>query len=238
MPFDPHDCARFAPELSAWIDGELADGLEAELQEHLAGCGRCRARVDALRAVDAGLASLPAPDLPGDLRARLQARIDAPPAETADPPPSARAPGRRAPARSRGGRWLGSRGLAALASAAAALALYWAVAGDEAATPALAPETRDAPTLAQVEPAPVVEPVPSESAPEPPPEPVQVARAPSPEPTPSREPTPRPALAQALEDEPVDDLALALELETVEDLEVIANLELLEALLMLDEGTG
>jgi anti-sigma factor RsiW len=140
-PVDAIDCVACEEDLSALIDGELAAGREALLRDHLAGCARCGARLAALRAVDAGLAALPAPAVPEDLRARLEARIAAADVD-------ARAPGRAAPPRRR--RWLATRAWGALAAAGAAIALYLAVAGDEnARLPAPAPE----PQVAQTPPA-------------------------------------------------------------------------------------
>ncbi|MDJ0852970.1 MAG: zf-HC2 domain-containing protein, partial [Myxococcota bacterium] len=73
----PASCLPFDEDLSALVDDELGAEREAEVREHLAGCPRCAQRLEALCDVDLTLASLPAPEVSGDLRARLAARIAA-----------------------------------------------------------------------------------------------------------------------------------------------------------------
>ena len=63
-------------ELSQLIDGELSPEREAELRERLRGDEQLRERFAELEAVDRSLQGLEAPELPSDLRARLQQRID------------------------------------------------------------------------------------------------------------------------------------------------------------------
>jgi anti-sigma factor RsiW len=112
----PSECAPYAEEWSALLDGELASEREAELRTHLGTCARCQAKLASLARVDVLMAGLPVTEANADLYARLRARIDAHEAEEAG---TARgpAPARRAPRR--------ARGLAAAAvAAAAALALY------------------------------------------------------------------------------------------------------------------
>ena len=84
-------CGAYEGDYSALIDGELAPAREALVQAHLAGCEPCRANLAALRDVDLALAELSRPALPGDLRSRLQARIERPGAR----PSRGRAPGVR-----------------------------------------------------------------------------------------------------------------------------------------------
>jgi len=43
-------CARFVPQLSPYIDGELAPGERTHVEQHLAACRTCTARVADLRA--------------------------------------------------------------------------------------------------------------------------------------------------------------------------------------------
>lgn len=226
------DCHAWREDLSALLDDELAAERTAELRGHLAGCADCREELAALRRADAELAALAAPPLPDDLRARLQARIDAEGSDGA-----ARLPGRAAPRRPR--RW--GRAPLWAAALAAGVALAWVlVAGPERAP--LSPEPlREAPEIARVEPpapAPVPEAGPEGEVPEP--EPVRIAERaePAPASVPPATELPDTELARVLEEQPAEDLALALEWETVEDLEVIANLELLEALVAMEEGAG
>jgi negative regulator of sigma E activity len=53
-------CAEVRPYLSAYVDGELAEPLRAQVARHLAGCAECAARAESYHATDALLASLPA----------------------------------------------------------------------------------------------------------------------------------------------------------------------------------
>jgi anti-sigma factor RsiW len=53
-------CAEVRPYLSAYVDGELAEPLRAQVARHLAGCAECAARAESYQATDALLASLPA----------------------------------------------------------------------------------------------------------------------------------------------------------------------------------
>jgi anti-sigma factor RsiW len=107
-------CGSCAEDLSAYLDDELDAPRFAEVHAHLASCADCRARLDALRRVDAELAALPAPTASADLRHRLAVRLDA----EAAPPRRVRPPRRRH-------RWTIGAGIAS--AAAAALVLYLAV---------------------------------------------------------------------------------------------------------------
>ncbi|HEY7094431.1 MAG TPA: zf-HC2 domain-containing protein [Ktedonobacterales bacterium] len=63
MPLSPGaqmSCAEVRPYLSAYVDGELAEPLRAQIARHLAGCAECAARAASYHATDALLASLPA----------------------------------------------------------------------------------------------------------------------------------------------------------------------------------
>jgi anti-sigma factor RsiW len=56
----PMSCAEVRPYLSAYVDGELAEPLRAQVARHLVGCAECAARAESYHATDALLASLPA----------------------------------------------------------------------------------------------------------------------------------------------------------------------------------
>ncbi len=253
-------CLAIEADLSALIDAELAPQREAELRAHLETCDRCARRLEELCNVDLVLASLPAPEVASDLRARLagsiaeherRAALSAPAPPLVPAAVSARREGQprqAAPPRTR--RWPGRR-FAALAAVAAAalLALFATLRSGEAPVPdapqmarpapqvlpAPGPEPRGAPLLADqrsLEPEPpLVEPAPLAK-----PEAAALEIAEKP-------PVPREAAKAplapvvSLEDLSEEDLALLLVLDAVEDLDVLANLELLEDLLDL-EGMG
>ena len=64
-------------ELSAFIDGELAPEVCAELEQHMMGCENCRVVVDTLRRTISLYRTLPAdPELPPDVEERLWRRFD------------------------------------------------------------------------------------------------------------------------------------------------------------------
>lgn len=230
MPRERDPCAAFDEDLSALIDAELAPARRAELESHLEGCARCRARLVSLRRVDELLAATPLPDVSERLREAVtrQGARATPGAE-------------RAPARA-GSRWLGAPALAAIA-AAAVLSLYLALRPRPESGPPAAPE----PPVA-VEPRPPAE-LPAHD--EPPPtliaEPLPPPQLEVPEfvpelslPEPPLEPLRDPLLAETdLEAEPPEDLAVVL-FGAVEpdDLDVIANLEILERLIALEPGRG
>ena len=114
MPADETRCRSYDDDYSALLDGELPPERAAELSRHVAGCDRCRARLASLRRVDTLVSARAEPPLPADLRAGLQARIEA----------GADTDARSKPARRR--RWLEVPAAAALAAAAAALAYLMA----------------------------------------------------------------------------------------------------------------
>lgn len=202
-------CEAVDEDLSALIDGELAPGRVSQVETHVAGCPRCRGRLAALRAVDRGLAKLALPALPGNLRERLQRRIERP----------AVAAGRRGPAPRR--RWLL---VPAAAAAAAALALAFLLQPSHAPQPA---------TVARVETSvPEEAPAPAPERPPAAPEPAVVATLDAGAPAPVRAPVTVPERALA------PPAPAPLEIESVEDLDVIANLELLEAFVAMEGGTG
>ena len=116
-------CASYSEDLSALLDGELSPEREAEVRAHASDCERCRAQLEAFGSVDRALQGAPVPPLSGDLRARLQQRIDA---DDADPAPVIDLSARR---RRR------ARAVGAGLAVAASLAVYVAVT-NRAPTPA------------------------------------------------------------------------------------------------------
>ena len=68
---------RRDPELSALLDGALDARAEASLRAELLRDPALAARLAELASVDDALRALPARPVPSDLRARLQARLDA-----------------------------------------------------------------------------------------------------------------------------------------------------------------
>jgi anti-sigma factor RsiW len=113
-------CATYAEDLSALLDGELAEPREVEVLGHLESCSDCTGRVEALRRVDAALAAASAATVPANLRARLDARLSS--ERNASQSPSA------ASREERRTRWFAHPAIGVATAAAAALALYVGVA--------------------------------------------------------------------------------------------------------------
>lgn len=230
-------CLAYDEDLSALIDEELPTEREAELRAHLEVCARCAKRLEQLCNVDLALASLPALEPAGDLRARLAARIAAAPGDGAGPLDEAPRPlrRRRGPPPPTRRRALAVSAAAAAAAAALLLAVWGAMRGGEQSAPE-APLARSQP----MSPAPL--------APAPPPAPLlarEEAAPPRPGGVAPAEPAPsEPPLAVAevglpeLADLPESDVAMLVEMEAVEDLDVIANLDLLERFLALEARGG
>lgn len=65
-------CHDLLGDLSAYIDGELDPALCAEIDAHMAGCGKCRAVVHTLEETVALYRNLPQPALAEEVGARLQ----------------------------------------------------------------------------------------------------------------------------------------------------------------------
>lgn len=241
----PASCIAWDEDLSALIDEELSVEREAELRAHLDGCSRCALRLEELCNVDLTVAGLPAPEVPGDLRQRLAARIATEavrPAGASEAAPPARA--RTLPPEHRP-RWAAAR-LAGLGAAAAALllAVWVAVRSDaplqpEPSVAGLAPRTA-IPEVPALEPsAPLPEPQAAQIAleePAAPPAPAVV----SPEVALDAEPPVEMAEVglPELADLEEEDVALLVEFEAVEDFDVIANLELLERFLDAEAAGG
>jgi len=221
------DRVPFEDELSAYLDGELDAEREAGLRAALEHDPRLAARLEALRAVDAGLRALPARPVPGDLRARLQARIEA------------SASGGVTRGRARGGAPLRRRGwraapAVAAAALAAAVALVMLVRRPLEELPPERVAREAAPGVpgegsprSSREPTPGV---PGEPAPAPP---VEIA-GPRPEPGPDEI-----AVASDLAAASDEELEIAMDWRLVEeDLAMIEELELLEAMLARERGQG
>ncbi len=67
-------CSEIQEYLSAWMDGEVPEGLGQQVEEHVAGCPACRAELACLSRLDAALAGLEAP-VPRDLGAKVRRRL-------------------------------------------------------------------------------------------------------------------------------------------------------------------
>jgi nicotinate-nucleotide--dimethylbenzimidazole phosphoribosyltransferase len=148
------DCARYAEDWSALLDGELEPPREAQMRAHAETCASCAAKLASLARVDVLLAGLPVPETRAALFAGLRARIEAQAADDAAPArPSAV---RRAPPSAR--RWRARGWLAAAVAAAAALALYFALPRPAPLTPATEPRVARAP---EPPPSPVPAPAPA-----------------------------------------------------------------------------
>jgi len=222
-------CESYADDWSAYLDGELSANRAALLRAHLLDCDVCTRRLEALRAADAVLrADLATTEVPSDLRARLQTRIDT---DSVTSLATAREQ-RGLPTRLRAPVGAG------LLAAAAAAAVYLAVSRETPLTPDPGlPEQRVATQEDRTPPGvPVPPPEPSD-APAPPEQRVAM-QTPTIDPSASADPKSVGAPEAPLDAASEEELAVALELETIEDLDVIANLDLLEALVLLEEGTG
>ena len=67
-------CRNCHTRLSAYLDGELPEREMRDMERHLDGCASCRERLAGLEALDAPLASLSIPEMPGDLEFRIMAK--------------------------------------------------------------------------------------------------------------------------------------------------------------------
>jgi anti-sigma factor RsiW len=70
-------CSEVQEYLSAWMDGEVPEGLRQGLGDHLSGCPACQAELTVLERLDAALAGLEAP-ASRDLGARVRRRLPRP----------------------------------------------------------------------------------------------------------------------------------------------------------------
>ncbi len=71
------ECHEVQEQLSAWLDGELAEATGALLQAHLEQCAACRQEWRELTALDAALGSLTAP-APAGLAEKVVRRLRRP----------------------------------------------------------------------------------------------------------------------------------------------------------------
>jgi len=90
-----------ADKLARYRAGDLGTRQSARVRAHLDGCARCTATADDLAAVSTFLASVPAPPMPDDITARIEAALAAEAASRAASPavPAARGPVPAAPGR-------------------------------------------------------------------------------------------------------------------------------------------
>ena len=90
-----------ADKLARYRAGDLGTRESARVRAHLDGCARCTAAADDLAAVSTFLASVPAPPMPDDITARIEAALAAEAASRAASPavPAARGPVPAAPGR-------------------------------------------------------------------------------------------------------------------------------------------
>ena len=79
-------CEDCRVDLTAYLDGELADDRGSALRGHLRGCADCRAISEAESTLRDGLRSLPPLDPPATLWAGVQAQLAAAEAADADKP--------------------------------------------------------------------------------------------------------------------------------------------------------
>jgi anti-sigma factor RsiW len=70
-------CSEVQENLSAWMDGEVPEGLRQRLADHLAGCPACQAELVALERLDAALAGLEVP-VPQGLAAKVSRQLPRP----------------------------------------------------------------------------------------------------------------------------------------------------------------
>lgn len=70
------NCRHLLEDLSIYLDGEASDAACAEIELHLSQCDNCRVVVDTLNQTLHLYHTLPQPDMPEDLRARLYKSLD------------------------------------------------------------------------------------------------------------------------------------------------------------------
>ena len=70
-------CRQLLGSLSAYVDGELAEDLCAEIERHMSTCENCRVVVDTLqKTIYLVHATASQPDVPEDVHQRLLHRLD------------------------------------------------------------------------------------------------------------------------------------------------------------------
>ncbi len=70
-------CEQATRWTDAWIDGELDPSAALLIEDHMAGCGCCRAEADMIRKLKRGLGALREDCAPTALRYRITAALDA-----------------------------------------------------------------------------------------------------------------------------------------------------------------
>ncbi|MBI5878458.1 MAG: zf-HC2 domain-containing protein [Chloroflexi bacterium] len=71
-----HDCRHLLGDLSAYLDGDAAPVVCAEIERHLRDCADCRVVIDTLRKTVTLYRTQPASRLPDDARDRLYAALN------------------------------------------------------------------------------------------------------------------------------------------------------------------
>jgi anti-sigma factor RsiW len=70
------NCHHLLNDLSDFLDGEASDEICAKINEHMAGCKKCRVVVDTLSKTMTFYRQLPDPEMPGAVRERLYKVLD------------------------------------------------------------------------------------------------------------------------------------------------------------------
>jgi anti-sigma factor RsiW len=70
-------CSEVQENLSAWLDGEVPEGLHQRLADHLTGCHACQAELEVLERLDATLGGLEVP-VPRGLAEKVSRRLPPP----------------------------------------------------------------------------------------------------------------------------------------------------------------
>jgi anti-sigma factor RsiW len=70
-------CNEVQEHLSAWLDGEVPEGLRQRLADHVAGCPACQAELEVLERLDAALGGLEVP-VPRGLADKVSRRLPRP----------------------------------------------------------------------------------------------------------------------------------------------------------------
>ena len=71
-----YDCGDLLNDLQAYVNGEAAPSLCAQIEHHLANCENCHAVVDTLRQTAKLYRSAPQPSFPAAARERLYKALD------------------------------------------------------------------------------------------------------------------------------------------------------------------
>ncbi len=71
------ECRKLLASLSEYVDGALDESICDVIEQHMGECERCEIVVDTLRkTVELYRATVPAPPVPEDVRARLFLRLE------------------------------------------------------------------------------------------------------------------------------------------------------------------